>query len=162
MRLTLFFLAGAAALASEERLNPMRRVINILQKMQKEVTEEGEKEADLYEKFMCFCKGSTAKMQKEMDENLAAVKEQQAQSEADAAKKAQLEEELKQHKSDREAAGEAIAQAEAIRKKEKEAFDKETGDFRENLAAMDAAIKALSKGMAWCRPLPRLPRSSRA
>ena len=35
--------------------NPIRRIVNLLQKMQTEVTEEGEKDKDLHEKFLCYC-----------------------------------------------------------------------------------------------------------
>merc|ERR1719507_2495214 len=36
--------------------NPVRKVVNLLQSMQQKVTEEGEKEKALYEKFLCYCK----------------------------------------------------------------------------------------------------------
>merc|ERR1719446_1994497 len=44
--------------ASEQSLNPIRKVVSLLQAMQKKVTEEGEKETDLYNKYMCYCKNS--------------------------------------------------------------------------------------------------------
>merc|ERR1719356_1577308 len=36
--------------------NPIRKVVTMLQAMQKQVTAEGEKELELFEKFMCYCK----------------------------------------------------------------------------------------------------------
>merc|ERR1719486_1125353 len=36
--------------------NPIRRVVTMLQAMQKKVTAEGEKEEELFDKFMCYCK----------------------------------------------------------------------------------------------------------
>merc|ERR1719337_499230 len=36
--------------------NPIRRVVTMLQSMQKKVADEGEKEQVLFDKFMCYCK----------------------------------------------------------------------------------------------------------
>lgn len=44
---------GAEALALG--VNPVRKVVNLLQQMQSKVTAEGEKEKELYEKFECWC-----------------------------------------------------------------------------------------------------------
>jgi hypothetical protein len=41
---------------SQVSVNPIRRVVTLLQNMQKKVEAEGEKEEDLFEKFMCYCK----------------------------------------------------------------------------------------------------------
>merc|ERR1719192_1065009 len=43
--------------------NPIRKVVTMLQAMQKKVTAEGEKEADLYKKFMCYCKTNGGNLQ---------------------------------------------------------------------------------------------------
>jgi len=147
MRLTLL-IVGAFALGAEEKLNPMRRVINILQKMQKEVKEEGEKEADLYEKFMCFCKGSADKMQKEMEENLANAKAASAQAEEDAAKKKQLEEELKEHRADRERRGRRRSST--------------VGQPQEALARQHALKNGEPQALGPRRPLPEHPGGRRA
>ena len=44
------------SLASSEavRVNPIRKVVTMLQNMQKKVTAEGEKETALFEKYMCY------------------------------------------------------------------------------------------------------------
>jgi hypothetical protein len=38
-------------------VNPIRKVVTMLQNMQKKVEVEGKKEEELFEKFMCYCKG---------------------------------------------------------------------------------------------------------
>merc|ERR1740138_634088 len=43
-----------------QRANPIRRVVTMLQKIQKKVETEGETETELHEKFMCNCKTSGA------------------------------------------------------------------------------------------------------
>merc|ERR1719498_938011 len=59
-------LTQGAASSSEQALaaNPIRKVVTMLQMMQKKVTAEGEKEKELYEKFVCYCKGSGAALSK--------------------------------------------------------------------------------------------------
>merc|ERR1719197_565522 len=42
-------------------VNPMRRVITMLQMMQKKIAAEGKRDKELYDKFMCWCEtGGTA------------------------------------------------------------------------------------------------------
>merc|ERR1719215_126662 len=36
--------------------NPIRKVVTMLQKMQSKIVEEGKKEEELYQKFVCYCK----------------------------------------------------------------------------------------------------------
>merc|ERR1719159_476172 len=47
--------ASAASADSELTVNPIRRVVSMLQLMQKKVTAEGKKEKELFDKFMCWC-----------------------------------------------------------------------------------------------------------
>merc|ERR1719392_260781 len=42
--------------SSRLTVNPIRRVVTMLQNMQKKVEAEGEKEEQLFNKFMCYCK----------------------------------------------------------------------------------------------------------
>jgi hypothetical protein len=43
--------------------NPIRRVVNLLQDMQKKVEAEGKKEKELFEKFMCYCKNGATELE---------------------------------------------------------------------------------------------------
>merc|ERR1719316_2650803 len=61
--------------------------------------------------------------------------------------KAQLEEELKTHKADREAANGAIEEATAQREKDKAAFDAYSAEAKANIAAVEKAVAAIRKGM---------------
>merc|ERR1719238_39532 len=127
-------------------INPVRRVVSMLQMMQKKITAEGEAEKELYEKFMCWCKTggsalakSIADAEAKIPEVLKAIEEMEAQM-------VTLKEEVAQHKKDREAAKAAMAEATAVRKKEAAAFAKETAEAKANIAALEKAIAALSKG----------------
>merc|ERR1719203_1616538 len=68
--------------------------------------------------------------------------------ESSSEKKTKTDEDLKSHAEDRTAANTAMAEATAVREKEKAAFDKEVGESKTNLAAMRKAVEALEKGMA--------------
>merc|ERR1719160_1987106 len=48
--------------------NPIRKVINMLQAMQKRVEKEGEKEKELYEKFECYCRNGAGELGKSISE----------------------------------------------------------------------------------------------
>jgi len=57
--------AGAANASGEaSRANPIRKVVTMLQNMQKKVEAEGEKEKELFEKYMCYCKTSGGALSK--------------------------------------------------------------------------------------------------
>merc|ERR1719386_616482 len=128
--------------------NPIRKVVTLLQMMQKKVEAEGEKEAELFEKFMCYCKSSGEELAKTIAD--AEVKMPQLMSdikEAESAK-TQLQEEVTQHQNDRDEAKAAMAKATEIREKEAAAFAKEKAEDDSNFDALTKATAAIEKGMA--------------
>merc|ERR1719299_175165 len=64
------------------------------------------------------------------------------------ASKAQLQEELAGHQSDRDEAKAAMAKATSIREKEAAAFAKEDAEDKANIEALKKALAAIEKGMA--------------
>lgn len=126
--------------------NPIRRVVTLLQDMKKEVVAEGEKESALYKKFQCYCKtndGSLEASSKASEERIATNTAAAAEK---AGLKKQTEEDLKQHKADRKEAQAALAQATALRKKEKATYDDAAGDTKDYIEATNKAVAALEKG----------------
>merc|ERR1719182_774906 len=101
----------------------------------------------MYDKFMCYCDGNTGEMQTSVEEAAQRITELKAKLESSIAEKAQLDQELIQHKQDREAANQDLAKATAIREKEHSEYLELTGESKENLDAMISAIAALEKGM---------------
>jgi len=141
-------LANDSIEANEAQANPIRKVVNMLQAMQKKVAAEGKKEKELYDKFMCYCKnaGSTLGLSiQEAETKAPQVSSDIAEAEAQLA---QLKEDLKKHQSDRAAAKAAMAEATALREKEAADFAKEKAELDSNIAAMAGAIQALEKGMS--------------
>merc|ERR1719375_2815075 len=127
--------------------NPIRRVVTMLQNMQKKVEEEGKKEEELFEKFMCYCKNGKGALAESIEsakgknEQLAAsIKETDGQL-------TQAKADLKSAQASRAEAKAAVAKATSIREKENAAYTKASGDFETNLAAMKKATAAISQGM---------------
>jgi len=159
----------ALTLRAETEANPIRKVVTILQDMQKEIEAEGDKEQDLFDKFMCYCDGNTDGMKKSAEEASQRILELQSKLEAEKAEKSQLDQELVQHKLDREAATKDLETAASIRAKEHEDYVALTSDQKSNIGAMTGAIAALEKGMgafvqtgARADRLLKVARSSRA
>jgi len=119
----------------------------MLQNMQKKVEAEGEKEEELFNKFMCYCKNGKGSLEASI-EAAKGKNEQLASSikETDATLK-QTKADLKSAQENRAAAKAAVAKATALREKEAAAFAKESSDFKTNIAAMKKATAAISKGM---------------
>jgi len=149
MALSLVLLCGwsVSALTLQETANPIRKVVTLLQDMQKEIEAQGEKEEDLYNKFMCYCDGNTDGMSKAASDAGQKITELKSQLEAEKAEKSQLDQELIQHKTDRESAKNDLATASGIRDKEHAQYVADAGDSKANLDALTGAIAALEKGM---------------
>jgi septal ring factor EnvC (AmiA/AmiB activator) len=148
----LLALAGSAnglAVSGKSGLtvNPIRRVVTMLQHMQIKVEAEGKKADDLYEKFMCYCKNGKA----DLEASIAEAKQKNAallsQIEETTAALTQTKAELKQAKEDRAAAKEAVAKATALREKEAAIYAKDSSDLKTNIAALKKATTAIEKGM---------------
>merc|ERR1719375_2513717 len=105
--------------------NPIRKVVTLLQMMEKKVQAEGVKEAELFEKFMCYCKESGETLAKSIADAEVKMPQLAADIKEAEAAKAQLQEEVTQHQADRDDAKAAMAKATEIREKEAAAFAKE-------------------------------------
>merc|ERR1719169_43594 len=150
--LILLALAASAeglAVSGSSRLavNPIRRVVTMLQNMQKKVEAEGEKEEKLFEKFMCYCKNGKGSLEASIEAAKGKNEQLLASIEETSSQLKQTKAELKAAQENRAAAKAAVAKATALRQKEASAFAKESGDFKTNIAAMKKATAAIEKGM---------------
>jgi septal ring factor EnvC (AmiA/AmiB activator) len=146
--LLLGALAGTAAASDEShKVNPIRRVVTMLQMMQNKVSAEGEKKEKIFDQFMCYCANADTTLGAAIDAADKKIPLLESGIKEDTALKAQLEADLKQHQSDRVSAKDAIAKATAMREKEAAAFAKTSSELKTNIAAMDKAIPAIEKGM---------------
>jgi len=149
-RLLLVLALAGSAIASEQKTlgaNPIRKIVTLMQNMQKEIEAEGAKEKELFEKFMCFCSGNSGDLTKKAADAKAAIEELGAKLKAEEAEKVQIGQELIDHKKDREGAKADIEEATMLRGKEADEFAASKADSETNIAAMAKAIPALEKGM---------------
>jgi len=150
VRLSLLALVASAS-AVEQRetttANPIRKVVNMLEALKAKVEAEGEKEKELFDKYMCYCKNAGGTLAKSIADAEAKGPQLTAEIEEATGKLAQLKEDVKAHQNDRAAAKTAIAEATALREKEKAAFDTFESETKTNLAALAKATTAIEKGM---------------
>jgi len=145
-------LASASALdvanQAKSEANPIRKVVNMLQNMQKKVTAEGAKEQTLFDKFMCYCKNSDSTLAASIASGENKVSELETSIKANVAEKAQLEQQLKAAQVGRVEAKDAMSSATSLREKESSVFAKESAELKANIGALGGAIAAVSKGMS--------------
>jgi prefoldin subunit 5 len=139
--------AAANADASADTGNPIRKVVQMLQMMSKKVEEEGKKEKELFDKFVCYCKNGAATLGQSIADNNAKVPQLQSDIEAAEQQLETTKQELAQHQTERDAAKEAMAKATAIREKEHAVFVKDSDNLKANIGALDKAIPAIETGM---------------
>jgi len=144
------FLGHAAQVEQQVAVaaNPIRKVVNMLQAMQGKIKAEGEKEAELFDKFMCYCKNGDGALAKSISEAETKVPQVTSDIEEGEAQVTQLKADLKSHQTDRASAKAAMADATAIRSKEAGEFAALEAEFNANIAAVGKATAAVEKGMA--------------
>eukprot|EP00443_Scrippsiella_acuminata_P022320 CAMPEP_0115203214 /NCGR_PEP_ID=MMETSP0270-20121206/18532_1 /TAXON_ID=71861 /ORGANISM="Scrippsiella trochoidea, Strain CCMP3099" /LENGTH=420 /DNA_ID=CAMNT_0002616663 /DNA_START=42 /DNA_END=1300 /DNA_ORIENTATION=+ len=145
----LFLLALSGPASSDGALaNPIRKVVTMLQDMQTKVTEEGKKEQELYDKFMCYCKTSGGALSASISDAGAKIESVDASIKSSSEKKALTEANLQKDQDSRAAAKDDVSKATALREKEAAEYAKFKADSEANIAAIAKAVGALEKGMA--------------
>lgn len=127
--------------------NPIRRVVTMLQTMQKKVEAEAKKAEELYEKFMCYCTTTEGQLSAAIEDAETRIPQLESSIKETTEMHAKLGQELTQHKADRADAEDEIAQAMAIREKENKEFMAESGTAQANIDALGKAIPAIEKGL---------------
>jgi len=143
----LLMVAMVPATATGVGANPIRKIVTLMQNMQKEIEAEGAKEKELFDKFMCFCSANSGDTAKAEADAKAKSEEMTAKLKSEEAEKSQLEQELVDHKSDRETAKSDLAEATTLREKEAAEFAAMKADSETNIASLASAIPAIEKGM---------------
>merc|ERR1719261_2156149 len=107
---------------TKEGVNPIRKVVTMLQMMQNKVEAEGKKMKELFDKYMCYCETADETLAKSIQEAETKI----PQLESDIKEAIELEKtlaaDIENAQNTRAEAKEAIAKAESIRNKEGTAF----------------------------------------
>merc|ERR1740117_1108629 len=133
---------------TDNAANPIRRVVGMLQGMQKKIAEESEKEKVVFEKYMCYCKNAGTTLQGGIDAADNKVPQVESSLKEAESSKVQFEQDVKDHQAARAEAKASMASATAIRTKEAAEFAKEKADYDGNIAQLGGAIGAIEKGMS--------------
>jgi len=150
VRLSLLALVASASAVEQREMvsaNPIRKVVNMLEALKAKVESEGEKEKELFDKYMCYCKNAGGTLAKSIADAEAKGPQLAAEIAEATGKLGQLKEDVKAHQNDRAAAKAAMAEATSLREKEKAAFDSFENEATTNLAALGKASTAIAKGM---------------
>jgi len=156
MKLLALVLLVGVAHGAVQKVNPVQKVIELIEKMQSEVQEEGKAEAAAYDKFACFCKDtadaklhSITKGHEKVASLSAAIEELATSISALASETASTRDEIASIKSTMEAQAEKRASEFAL-------FQSDDNDLQGAIDELDRAIKKLEgskMGMAGAKTL---------
>jgi len=150
--LPLVALLFAAAVVGEVSItegNPIRKVVSMLQNMQKGIAAQGKKEQELFDKFMCYCSNGAGSLDTAIATGQASVESLTSKIDQGTALKSQLQQDIKQHAADGAEAKKTLQEATVMREKAAAEFAAATGEMKANLQAMDGALAALKKGLGY-------------
>jgi len=119
-------------------VNPIRRVVSMLQMMQKKVEAAGEKEQELYDAFMCYCKNGAGSLEASIEAAEGKIAQLESGIEETASSLKQLNSDVKKAKADRSEAEETMGKAKGIRTKEAQDFAKSSAESKTNIAQAES------------------------
>merc|ERR1719238_2260670 len=128
-------------------VNPIRKVVTMLQNMQTKINAEGAKKEKMFDQYMCYCQNADGTLGASISDAETKIPQLESSIKEGAAMKKQLEAELKEAQVSRVEAKDAIAKATSIRDKEAAAYAKVKSDAEANIGALSKAIPAIEKGM---------------
>jgi len=147
LKFSPLILTGVSALKLQsQNANPIRKIINLLEKTQTELTAEGVKAEEHHKKLNCKCEKEIPSLEAQIKKNQEEATRLMAASEAANADGERLKKELADHRSDRKEAEESQKAAAAARSKEAEQYVKEESDARNTVNGLTKAVKLLSRG----------------
>jgi len=148
----LLIAPGAHAMTTESeamlKANPIRKVVTMLQNMQKKISAEAGTKEKMFDQYMCYCKNADSTLAKSIADAEDKVPQVESAIKEDSAMKKQLKADLADAKSGRAEAKETLAKAAAIRAKEEGAYSKAAAESKTNIAALSKAIPAIEQGMS--------------
>jgi len=131
------------AQAGAEQVN---KVVQLLEGMKKAIEEDGEKDKDAYDKYMCWCDNTIAELEGSIDGGKKYIVKLTALLEENAGLMAELKVKIENLETKEEPSDvDAKKTAEEQRAEEAAAFAKEEKDLKDCIAALKEAIAVLSK-----------------
>mmetsp|Transcript_17541 Transcript_17541/g.44118 ORF Transcript_17541/g.44118 Transcript_17541/m.44118 type:complete len:771 (-) Transcript_17541:106-2418(-) len=133
------------AAEAKERVNPVKRVVNLLNKMKSELEAEADNEAEMYDKMVCWCETNEKEKTKAVADAEAVDIELSSEIEARAARFGELGTNIAQLKKEIQANSETLDRAVAIRQGEAAKFRETETDMVTSITNLKNAVQVLSK-----------------
>jgi len=148
MPVALFLLlvsAPTTATAAEAEERPVTKVVNLLKDMKDQIEKEGEADAELFDKFKCWCITYDKEKTQAVADAEQAITDLTATIEECTAKAAQLETDTEKQKKEVAEKTKTLEEASGIREKESSEFSTSEGDLQQSIGGLTGAVKALGK-----------------
>jgi len=141
LRVVLLLLTAVSSAA----VNPVEKVISLLEDLKTGVETEGKSEAEVYDKFACFCKDtSTSK-----SDSIIAGRDNVNALSAEIAEKTAVKEdkqtELKERRANQEAMTKELKETEVRFAQEAAQYEATAADLSKAIASLESAIKAMKE-----------------
>jgi len=147
MKYALFLLVAALGADQkqkvEQKVNPVEKVTHLLEKIQKEIEEEGKEEAAAYDKYACFCKEQADNKQYAIEKFAEQIEVLSAKIEAKTATKSQLDADIGELIKEIKEVNDDQTAAQGIRDTENEEYVEREGKLSTAIQRMKDAIEAL-------------------
>merc|ERR1719313_1083181 len=124
--------------------SPIQRVTMLLKKMKAELIAEADKEAEMYDKMVCWCETNEKEKKKAIADAEALEKELEAEIQERAAKFGEQSTEIERLKSQISEDTASLKEATAIRESEAAKFYESNKDLIQSIANVKNAIEVLS------------------
>jgi len=127
----------------------VRDIVSMLQNMQEQVTKDGEEDAELFGKYMFYCRRGRAAMEASIEEaEKTDLDELKSTIESEEETRKEMENEVAEEQAKKADAEKAIAKAKTLREYEATVFAEESSKLRKDIATMKRAMSAVGKGEA--------------
>lgn len=146
LKASIFFFAVLVIPGDAGSANPIRKVVTLMQEMQKEIAAEKEKEKALFEKFMCICTEYPSELTASIEEDGKKIEGLTSAIEEQTATKAELEQAVKGHAADKASAEKDLEKATMLREKEQAEFEATVASTEASIKSLGGAIASLDKG----------------
>jgi predicted nucleic acid-binding Zn-ribbon protein len=133
----------AAAGADEAKMAAVNKVVTMLEDLQKQVLAEGEKEAQTYNKFGCFCKDTTSEKTDAIQRGTDEVASLSATIESLAEERNELDTKISDTLASITEHENEVKNTENTRKEDLGVYEKNAADLSGAISALEGAIKAL-------------------
>jgi chromosome segregation ATPase len=142
---TLALVVPGADAATTLRVNPVRRVITMLQMMQKKVDEESVTERKLFDKYMCYCEESLQKLRAEIGSLKETIPQLEGSIKEGIAEKNGLQNDINDATAEVADARKTLEEATSIRNKEHKDFTEQSNQYKVDIGALQQAVAAMRK-----------------